>query len=368
MNYYAELGVKRDATDKEIRQAYRVLVRLLHPDVQTGEDLRLAAERQLSRLNAMFAVLMNADTRRAYDLSLDRDWSQRNPGVPPGAMASRREAPAVVSAKAGEASLVVQFALKYWAMILIGAVVLGAVALSALLHGNSEAVPAPRTSAIQPQTQAPVAAKVVARAPQAQPPLPDPEVEEQVSPALPPPPRRSGAMGASAKALKLALPEAGTPATTPESLDTGKPVTTASEAVAQEPAPARSSPGPATSFSGNWLYTTDLAAPQESDGYRAIYAELLLSEKDGDLSGNYRARYVVPDKAISPQVTFHLQGRANSERKARVQWSSANGARGEAELSLSAPGIMEFHWWSTELGEQPGLSSGIAKLVRQRTP
>jgi curved DNA-binding protein CbpA len=84
MNYYAELGVRHDASEREIRQAYRVLVRLLHPDVQTGDDLRLAAERQLSRLNEMFAVLMNADTRRAYDLSLDLDWSQRNPGVPPG--------------------------------------------------------------------------------------------------------------------------------------------------------------------------------------------------------------------------------------------------------------------------------------------
>lgn len=368
MNYYAELGVKRDASDQEIRQAYRVLVRLLHPDVQTGEDLRLAAERQLSRLNEMFAVLMNADTRRAYDLSLDRDWSQRNPGIPPGAMGSRRDEPAGVSAMAREASLVAQFALRYWAMILIGAVVLGAAALSALLHGNSEAFPAPQTAAVQPQTQTPVAARRVARAPQALPPPPDPAVEEQPPSALPPPPRRSSAVGASANSLKTTIPAAGTPATTPEPVDTGKPVTTASEAATQEPAPARSSPAPVASFSGNWLYTTDLAAPQESDGYRAMYVELLLAENDGALSGNYRARYVVPDKAISPQVAFHLQGRANSERKARVQWSSASGARGEAELSLSAPGIMEFHWWSTELGEQPGLSSGTAKLVRQRTP
>jgi len=371
MNYYSELGVKHDASEREIRQAYRVLVRLLHPDTQTGDDLRLAAERQLIRLNEMFAVLMNVDTRRAYDLSLEQDWSQRNHGVPPSSMASRSSPLADVSAVAREASLVAQFALRYWALILIGAVILGAAALSALLHGNSEVVAPPQTADVQPHSHPPVATRIVARLPQTQRRLPDPAVEEQPPPALPPAPRRSSALDGKLPTPKTALPAAGTPATLPESLETGsnaKSMTTASEAVAEEPAAPRRPTAPASSFSGNWLYTTDLASPQQSDGYRATYVELLLSEKDGALSGNYRARYVVPDKAISPQVAFHLQGRADSERKARVEWSSASGARGEAELSLSAPGIMDFRWWSTELGEQSGLSSGTAKLVRQRTP
>jgi len=163
MNYYSELGVKHDASEREIRQAYRVLVRLLHPDTQTGDDLRLAAERQLIRLNEMFAVLMNVDTRRAYDLSLEQDWSQRNHGVPPSSMASRSSPLADVSAVAREASLVAQFALRYWALILIGAVILGAAALSALLHGNSEVVAPPQTADVQPHSHPPVATRIVAR-------------------------------------------------------------------------------------------------------------------------------------------------------------------------------------------------------------
>lgn len=371
MDYYTELGVKRDASEREIRQAYRVLVRLLHPDTQTSDDLRLAAERQLRRLNEMFAVLTTADTRRAYDLSLDQDWSLRNPGVPPSSMARSGVRPAGVSAMAGDASSVAQFALRHWAMILIGAVILGAAAVSALLHGNGEAVSASPAADVQPQSHPPAAAKLVARSPHAQPPMPNPDVQEDPATALPPPPRRSSTLDSKAPPLRATLASAGTPATQSESLDAGNnaaPVTRASQTVTQEPAPARLSPAPASPFSGNWLYTTDLASPQESDGYRAIYVELLLSEKDGDLSGDYRARYVVPDKAISPQVAFHLQGRANSERRARVEWSSAGGARGEAELSLSAPGVMDLRWWSTEFGGQPGLNSGTAKLVRQRTP
>jgi hypothetical protein len=358
MNYYAELGVKHDASEQEIRQAYRVLVRLLHPDTQTGDELCLAAERQLSRLNEMFAVLMNADTRRAYDLSLEQDWRMRNPGVPPGVMAR-------------EASLVAQFALRYWALILIGAVILGAAAISALLHGNSEALPAPQTAEVQPQSHPPAAAKTVARKPQAQPPLPNPVAQQHAAPAFLPGSQRLSTPVSNANSPNAELAAAGAPATRPESPDAGsnaEPMTTTKETVTPEPAPARRSPAPAPPFSGNWLYATDLASPQASEGYRATYVELLLSEKDGALSGSYRARYVVPDKAISPQVAFHLQGRATSDRKARVEWSSASGARGEAELSLSASGIMDFHWWSTQLGEQSGLSSGTAKLVRQRTP
>jgi len=32
MNYYEELGLSRAATTEQVRQAYRNLVRLLHPD------------------------------------------------------------------------------------------------------------------------------------------------------------------------------------------------------------------------------------------------------------------------------------------------------------------------------------------------
>jgi len=36
-NYYDVLGIKRDASDKEIRQAFRRLARKYHPDINPGD-------------------------------------------------------------------------------------------------------------------------------------------------------------------------------------------------------------------------------------------------------------------------------------------------------------------------------------------
>ena len=45
-NYYNILGVKRDAGEKEIKQAYRKLARKHHPDVNPGDK---AAETKTDR-------------------------------------------------------------------------------------------------------------------------------------------------------------------------------------------------------------------------------------------------------------------------------------------------------------------------------
>ena len=70
MNHYEELGLANSASSEEIRKAYRVLSRLLHPDQQTDNDLRRAAEMQMRRVNAMVAVLLDPERRRHYDDSL----------------------------------------------------------------------------------------------------------------------------------------------------------------------------------------------------------------------------------------------------------------------------------------------------------
>jgi len=40
MNYYEELGIRQDAALEEIRQAYKLLARLLHPDAQPDARLK----------------------------------------------------------------------------------------------------------------------------------------------------------------------------------------------------------------------------------------------------------------------------------------------------------------------------------------
>ena len=63
-NYYDVLGVDRAASDKEIRQAYRRLARLHHPDVNPGDK---DSEQRFKQINEAYGVLSNAESRRKYD-------------------------------------------------------------------------------------------------------------------------------------------------------------------------------------------------------------------------------------------------------------------------------------------------------------
>ncbi len=369
MNYYDELGVRRDASATEIRQAYKVLVRLLHPDTQTDDELRRAAERQLNRLNAMAAVLTNPDTRRAYDLQLDADLSRRR--VP----AAQRPEPAEWMSRIHEtmpsAQALAELVVRHWSFVLIFAVTCGAVVLSVLLHGDSK-TPAPSQSLETVGTVSAAAPSVPG--PKQLPPR-QPQMTPQDSQASPAqeavaPVAVSKARVRSAETVQPRLEYSSPPPQSPlpavGQTTSGTFSQETQHRVALPPVAAAASP--AASFAGNWFYSTDLDSLQESSGYRAVYVELLLSENGGTLSGNYRARYLIPDKAISPQVSFHLEGKVGPDRRARVSWTAANGAKGEADLVLSPRGVMDFHWWSTELAETTGLSSGSAKLIRQRVP
>ncbi|OGO18208.1 MAG: molecular chaperone DnaJ [Chloroflexi bacterium RBG_16_50_11] len=63
-NYYDILGVKKDATDKDIKQAYRRLARKHHPDVNPGDK---SAEAKFKEINAAFEVLSDKEKRQKYD-------------------------------------------------------------------------------------------------------------------------------------------------------------------------------------------------------------------------------------------------------------------------------------------------------------
>ena len=73
MNYYEELGLRVSATADEIHRAHRRLSKLLHPDQQTDEEVKLLAEAQMRRLNAIVQVLTDPERRRQYDEQLSED-------------------------------------------------------------------------------------------------------------------------------------------------------------------------------------------------------------------------------------------------------------------------------------------------------
>jgi curved DNA-binding protein len=69
-DYYKVLGVSKNASDKEIRSAYRRLARKHHPDVNPGDK---TSEALFKEVNAANDVLSDPDKRRKYDLYGD-NW------------------------------------------------------------------------------------------------------------------------------------------------------------------------------------------------------------------------------------------------------------------------------------------------------
>ncbi len=63
-DFYEVLGVKRTATDKEMKKAYRRLAREHHPDLNPGNK---EAERRFKEISEAYHVLSNPELRKKYD-------------------------------------------------------------------------------------------------------------------------------------------------------------------------------------------------------------------------------------------------------------------------------------------------------------
>lgn len=63
-DYYKVLGLKRDASQKEIQRAYRDLARKVHPDMNPGDQ---KAKEKFQRIQQAYDVLSDPEKREMYD-------------------------------------------------------------------------------------------------------------------------------------------------------------------------------------------------------------------------------------------------------------------------------------------------------------
>ncbi|MCG6872898.1 MAG: DnaJ domain-containing protein [Gammaproteobacteria bacterium] len=77
-DYYDVMGLGRDATQDDIRRAYRKLARKFHPDVSKETD----AEIRFKEIGEAYAVLKDPEKRSAYD-QLGENWHAGDEFRPP---------------------------------------------------------------------------------------------------------------------------------------------------------------------------------------------------------------------------------------------------------------------------------------------
>jgi len=337
MDHYEELGIERDASAAEIRQAYRRLMQLLHPDHCSDAAGRRLAELQARRLNGILAALSSPVERERYDRMLAFPAASL---APPPPMPSSAPAP-------------------HWLWPVAAAAV--ALAVLSLLARPSRGLPP--TPALQ-ATAVPVVAAV--KKPAGVP------VPSHVSDR-----KRLFTKPAQTVENVVARESEPPPPETPH-FTREEPSDVASLANEWQPPPGPTgiSPGPEAppggtpprqplrpTLAGEWLFL-----PQTGVGnnrlYPPEYIELRVTEGAGLVRGKYRARYHIPDQAISPMVTFEFQGRGG-EDSARLPWAGPGGSRGEVTLRLITGGALEVTWVASRMGTELGLISGTATLVRR---
>jgi curved DNA-binding protein len=78
-DYYEVLGVARDASGHQVRQAFRKLARKHHPDVNPGDK---SAEDRFKEINEAYEVLSDPEKRKRYD-QLGANWKDGADFTPP---------------------------------------------------------------------------------------------------------------------------------------------------------------------------------------------------------------------------------------------------------------------------------------------
>src|SRR5204863_6959704 len=70
IDYYKVLGVHNNATQEDIKKAYRKLARKLHPDLNPNDK---EAHKKFQQVNEANEVLSDSEKRKKYD-QYGKDW------------------------------------------------------------------------------------------------------------------------------------------------------------------------------------------------------------------------------------------------------------------------------------------------------
>lgn len=70
IDYYKVLGIDKNATDADIKKAYRKLARKLHPDLNPNDE---SAKKKFQQVNEANEVLSDPEKRKKYD-KYGKDW------------------------------------------------------------------------------------------------------------------------------------------------------------------------------------------------------------------------------------------------------------------------------------------------------
>ncbi len=77
-DYYTTLGIDRNATQDEVKRAYRKLARKFHPDINKEDS----AEQRFKEIGEAYEVLQDTEKRAAYD-KFGKDWQAGQDFKPP---------------------------------------------------------------------------------------------------------------------------------------------------------------------------------------------------------------------------------------------------------------------------------------------
>jgi len=350
ITFYEELGVAPSASPEEIRDAFRLFVRLLHPDQQTDPQLREIAEQQMRKLNRIYAVLSDPESRRSYDEVLDGRFS------PPVILDSSPspELRRLIARMAWAAAIVVSAGLLIW-----------------LAYDSTPG------AQIRASDSNAAVATTLASAP--------------ASPGKPGADRDSDALRIFQLRLELkaaiverdaAIRELNKFRGTPQPSQSGgswplegtepRPALTMTELPTAPKLPVLANPLPRIErpanqhFAGFWFYAKPAEGQTNKNQslYLPEYIEATVTEDNGIVHGRYRSRFAIADRAISPDVNFSFSGTPGGTQ-CTCEWTGAGGARGQLTLKLTSENSMRVDWIATELGTQQGLGSGTAVLTRR---